>query len=120
MISERISDDILPQNETFEYGYPHPNAILQFCLNFEPCKPHNTAYHPNIYDVIKDVKLYPTVYRRIYCRKFWTLSNQTSRYKSKCIRMHDVLPRFENLAYWIRVYEKFPLSSWVYFLNIVF
>ena len=37
--------------------------------------------------VINDVKLFPTVYRTIYCHKFLTLSNQTSRYKSKCIRI---------------------------------
>ena len=30
---------------------------------------------------------FATVYRRIYCRKLMTLSNQTSRYKSKRIRM---------------------------------
>ena len=36
--------------------------------------------------VINDVKLFPTVYRRMYCRKYLTLSNQTSRYNIKCIR----------------------------------
>ena len=74
-------------NKTFEYGYPHSNALLQFPLELKHCKPHKAARHPTICDVIDDVKLFPTVYRRIYCRKFLTLSNQTSRYKSKCIRM---------------------------------
>ena len=74
-------------NENFEYGYPHSNALLQFCLKLERCKPFNAALHPPKCDVITDVKLFPTVYRRIYCRKFLTLSNQKSRYKSKCIRM---------------------------------
>ena len=39
-----------------------------------------------------DVKLFPTVYGRIYmyCRKFLTLSKPISRYKSKCIRMSIV------------------------------
>ena len=32
-------------------------------------------------------KLFRTVYRRIYCRKFLTLSNQMLHYKSKCIRI---------------------------------
>ena len=32
MISERISDDIPPQNENFEYGYSHSNALLTFSL----------------------------------------------------------------------------------------
>ena len=80
------------QNENFEYGYTHSNALLQFCLKLERCKLHNAARHPRKCDVINDVKLFPTVYRRIYCRKFMTLSNQKSRYKSKCIRI-----RFQTL-----------------------
>ena len=68
-------------NGNFEYGYPHSNALLQFCLELERWKPHKAARHPARCDVINDVKLFPTVYRRIYCRKFLTLSNQTSRYK---------------------------------------
>ena len=74
-------------NENFEYGYPHSNAFLQFRLKLERCKPYKTERHPTICDVINDVKLFPTVYRRIYCRNFLTLSNQMSRYKSKCIRI---------------------------------
>ena len=74
-------------NENFEYGYPHSYALLQFELKLERCKPHKAARHPTKCDVINDVKLFPTVYRRIYCRKFLTLSNQTSRYKLMCIRI---------------------------------
>ena len=74
-------------NENFEYGYPHSNAFLQFRLKLERCKPYKTERHPTICDVINDVKLFPTVYRRIYCRNFLTLSSQMSRYKSKCIRI---------------------------------
>ena len=80
-------------NENFEYGYPHSNELLQFYLNFERSKSHQAACHLTECDVINGVKLFPTVYRRIYCRKLLTLSNQTSRYKSKCIRMID-MPRF--------------------------
>ena len=87
MISERISDDILTQMIIFEYGYPHSYALLQFRLELERWKPHKAARHSTRCDVINDVKLFPTVYRRIYCRKFLTLSNQTSRYKLKCIRI---------------------------------
>ena len=75
--------------ENFEYGYPHSNALLQFALKVERCKPFKTARHRTECDVIYDVKLFQTVYRRIYCRKSLTLSNQTSRYKLKCIRMHS-------------------------------
>ena len=49
--------------------------------------PHKAACHLTKCDVINDVKLFPTVYGRIYCRKFLTFSNQTLRYKSKCIRI---------------------------------
>ena len=73
-------------NENFKYGYPHSNAILQFRRKLEHYKPHNATRHPMKCDVINDVKLFPTVYRMIYCRKFLTLSNQKSRYKTKCIR----------------------------------
>ena len=65
-------------NENFEYGYLHSNALLQFELKLELCKPHKAACHTTKRDVINDVKLFPTVYRRIYCRKFLTLSNQTN------------------------------------------
>ena len=49
----------------FEYGYPHSNAILQFRIKMERCKQHKAALHPKKCDVINDIKLYPTVYRRI-------------------------------------------------------
>ena len=39
-------------------------------------------------DVTDDVGA-PAVYRRIYRRKFLTLSNQTSRYIRKCIRIDN-------------------------------
>ena len=62
MISEHISED-----ENFEYGYPHSNALLQICLKLEHnCKLHNAARHPPKCDEINGVKLFPTVYRRIY------------------------------------------------------
>ena len=74
-------------NEDFEYGYPPSNAFMQSPPKLERCKPHKAALHPTKCDIINDVKLFPTVYRRINCRKFLTLSNQMSRYKSKCIKI---------------------------------
>ena len=74
-------------NENVEYGYPHSYALLQFHLKLERCKPHKAAHHLTKCDVTNDIKLFPTVYQRIYCRKFLTLSNQTLRYKIKCIRI---------------------------------
>ena len=74
-------------NENFEYGYHQSNALLQFKLTLERFKSHKAARHPTNCDVIINVKLFPTVFRSIYCRMFLTLSNQTSRCKLKCIRM---------------------------------
>ena len=48
-------------NENFEYGYRHSNALLQFRLKLERCKPHNAARHSTKCDVIKDVKMFPAV-----------------------------------------------------------
>ena len=62
-------------------------------------KPHKAVPHPTKCDVINDVKLFPTVYRRIYCRKFLTLSNQTSRNKSKYIRIMIVRPNTRQTTY---------------------
>ena len=75
------------QNENFEYGYPHSSAFLQFHLKLKCCKPHNAACHPTKCDVINDVKMFPAVNGIINCHKLLTLSNQKSRYKSKCIRI---------------------------------
>ena len=55
MISERLSDDILP-NENFENGYPHSNALLQFHLKLERFKPHKDLRHPTKCYMINDVK----------------------------------------------------------------
>ena len=87
MISVRILYDT-SQNENFEYGYPHFNAILRFCLKFERCKLHKAAYHPTKHDVIDDVKIFQTVglYRRIYCQKIFDVIQSD---KSQRIRIHD-------------------------------
>ena len=76
-------------NEIFEYGYPHSNALLQFNHQLEHCKQHKATRHPTKCDIINDVKLFLTVYRRKYCLKFLMFSNlnQASCYKSKCIRI---------------------------------
>ena len=42
-------------NENFEYGYPYSNALLQFELKLERCKPHKAARNPTKCDVINDV-----------------------------------------------------------------
>ena len=82
MISERISDDIPPQMKNFNMVIPILMHFCSFISNWsvESC-------HPTNCDVINDVKRFPAVYRRIYCCKYLTLSNQKSRYKSNCIRI---------------------------------
>ena len=65
--------------------------MLQFYLKFERYRQHKDSCHLTKCDVINDLKLFPTVCYRIYCRKFLTLSNQMSLYKSKHIRIDDDL-----------------------------
>ena len=57
MISEILSDDI-PLRKKIEYGYPHSNALLQFGVEWERCKPHNAARHLMKCDIINDAKLF--------------------------------------------------------------
>ena len=89
MISDCISDDISPKMKILNMVIPilMHNALLQFYLKFERYKPLKAACHLTKCDVINEVKLFPTAYHRIYCCKFLMLSNQTPRYKSKCIRI---------------------------------
>ena len=68
-------------NENFEYGYPNSNAPLQFYLKLQHCKPHKAVCHPTKSDLFDDVKIFPTVYHRIYCHKCLTLSNKMRHYK---------------------------------------
>ena len=58
----------------FENGYPLSNASLQFRLKFECYKPHKEICHQMKCDVINDVKLFPTVYRKIYCPNFFDIN----------------------------------------------
>ena len=96
------------QNENFEYGYPHSNALFTF-FSFKmtarmyfvaPVRPAAAScikpLASCIYSLFSQFKTtlcnhvgFATVYRRIYCRKFMTLSNQTSRCIYKCIRINE-------------------------------
>ena len=78
-------------NEKFEYCYPHSNVLFNYkhrknALFFAKRERHQRRKTPITSDVAHDVG-FPTVYRRIYRRKVLTLSNQTSRYILKCIRI---------------------------------
>ena len=111
MISERISDDTTSPNEYFEYGYPHSNALLQSHPKLECSKPHKAACQPTKCDVVNEVKLFPTVYCRIYYRKFLTLSNQKLHYKGKCIRMHVL---YKSLEFFSTFKGRFNFKSPLY------
>ena len=74
-------------NENFEHGFLHFDALLNIRLKLDCYEPHKASCHPTKCDVINDVKLFPTVYHRIFYRKYMTLSNQMLRYKIKCIRI---------------------------------
>ena len=69
MISDHISD------------HTATVIFLQSRLKLEHCKLHKAAQRRTCY-IINDAKL---------CGKFMTLHNQTSRYKSKCIRIAGVI-----------------------------
>ena len=81
-------------NDKFEYGYPHSNVLFNIFTSKPGICFKNISYMSDVYplrwpiisDVAHDVG-FPTVYRGIYCRKFLTLSNQTSRFICKCIRI---------------------------------
>ena len=106
MISECISDDIPPQMKIL-------NMVIHILLHYQklPFKKTVKLYFVAlirpaaascikslascIYSLVNQWKAtlrngvgFPTVYHRIYCRKFMTLSNQTSRCICKCIRMY--------------------------------
>ena len=103
-------------NENFEYGYPNSNALLNFPLKktvkmyfVAPKRPAATSYIKPlascIYSLVSQWKAtlhndvgFPTVYRRIYCRKFMTLSNQRSRCICKCTRIqNNIYERYSNM-----------------------
>ena len=81
----RIFNNIPPQMKILNMVIP---ILMHICSSDSNrsaesrIKAHKAARHPRKCDLINDVKLFPAVYR-----KFLTLSNQTSRNISKCIRM---------------------------------
>ena len=95
MIFECISHDIPPQTKILNMVIPILKHFYSIVSNLDVVshkKQHKGVRHPTKCDIINDIKLLKTVYRRIYCRKVLTLSNQTLRNKSKSIRIVYVLP----------------------------
>ena len=108
MISERISDDIPPQIKILNmvipilmhyWHFPFKKTVTMYFVapTSRGCQLHKTACQLHIV-TCQPVKatlhfdvLFVTVYRRIYCSKSMTLSNQTSRCICKCIRIYIYL-----------------------------
>ena len=87
VISDRISNYIPSQMKILIMVLPILMQFWSYGFKLEHWKPQKAAHHLMICDVLNDVKLFPTVYHRIYCLKFLTLANQASHYKIKCIRI---------------------------------
>ena len=93
MISECISDDIPFQLKVLNIFIPiqmHFYSLLSNWRIASHIKPHKGICHSTKCDVFNDFKLFQTVYHRIYCGNFLTLSNQMLHNKSKCIRITDI------------------------------
>ena len=82
-------------NENFEYGYPHSNALFNIYLSKAQYFVPNWSFFSNVKQLRQPITSEVTydvgasmLYRRIYRHKFLMLSNQTSRYIRKCIRIY--------------------------------
>ena len=72
--------------------YLHKTTSASSCV-----KPNASQWEATLRDDVG----FATVYRRIYRRKFLTLSNQTSRYIRDCIRMFVLHPSFFWYFWWL-------------------
>ena len=84
MISKSISIDIPPQMKILNMVISN---LMHFCSLISNWSVASCI--PMKGDLYDDLRLFPTVYCRMYCRKFLMLSNQTSSYKRKGIRIPD-------------------------------
>ena len=94
---------ITSTNDNPQYNYPRYNALFHIfhikCHCF--AQKGNTACNvkPDVSQwkvkLRNDIGL-PTIYRRIYCRTFLTLSNKPSYYIRKWIRIQHVSPSCQN------------------------
>ena len=65
-----------------------PRGCLQFVIVVFPD-------HTHLLFLINDVKMFPAVYRRIYCLKFLTLSNQNN-YDAKIRNRYNQVPHLSQ------------------------
>ena len=82
MISERISDDIPPQMNILNMVIPILMHFFSYVLNW------SIASRIKLHVIQRNVtKFMMSNYFGQYCPKVLMLSNQTSRYEIKCIRI---------------------------------
>ena len=82
MISDFIPYNLPPQMKLLNMVI---HILMYFCSFVSNWG--EAAHYPTKCDIINDVKVFQTVYSRLYCCKFLTLSNQTWHYKMMCIRI---------------------------------
>ena len=82
--------------------YLHKTASAVSCV-----KPNASQWEATLRDDVG----FATVYRRIYRRKFLTLSNQTSRYIRECIRMEQYVKQQNNTYYFWREWHETTKSD---------
>ena len=87
---QRISDDTPPKIKVLNIVIPILMRFYRFVSNWSivsRIKPHKGVRYQMKCYTINDVKLFLTVYRKIYWRKFLTFTNRISHSKNKCIRI---------------------------------
>ena len=133
MISKRISDDIPPQMKILNMvipilmhyqHFPFKNTVKMYFVTLI-CPAAASCIKPLascIYSLVNQWKAtlrnyfgFPTVYRRIYCRKFMMLSNQTSRCIFKCIRMLHFLSLTSGSTLFVKVKQIFRQNNTIFF-----
>ena len=105
-------------NEHFEYGYPHSNAYFNIYSSKAQHYAPNWSFVSNVKqlcqpitsDVTHDIGT-PRVYGRIYRHKSLTLSNQTSCYICKCIRMEFMVLKHH---FYLKIFKTDHLNKHVY------
>ena len=107
----------ISQNENFEYGYPHSNALFNIYSSKAQHFAPNWSFVNNVKQLRQPITRAvtydvgdPTVYRRIYWRKFLTSSNQTLRYIRKFIRIWILCLAYSSFSLNIRYFMNFTLK----------
>ena len=101
-------------NENFEYGYPHSNALLQFHLELERCKPHKATRHPTKCTAINGFKQFLTIYAGYTIKIFWHYPTRLRVMKSSALEWPFIClwARIKLCYYYYRTYTRRPEVFW--------